>query len=305
MELRFLPIGARGKAAFAVLRLSNYRIQMYSALNPKGNFQAFSELLALLTRHRVLTVELARREIGEHYTGQLFGTFWAIGHPLLLMLVYIFVFAYVFKTRIGGTVDMPLDYTAYMLAGLIPWLAFQESMTKAGTVIVANANLVKQVIFPIEVLPVKGVVATLITQTIFLGLLAVYTLITTHALLWTYLLLPVLFIVQALAMIGVSYLLAAVGTYFRDVKDFVQVFCSVAFFLLPILYLPEAVPAAVRGILYVNPLSYMIWCYQDLLYFGRFAHPWAWIVFSALAFSVFIFGYRVFRKLKVMFGNVL
>jgi lipopolysaccharide transport system permease protein len=192
-----------------------------------------------------------------------------------------------------------------MLAGLIPWLAFQESLTKAGTVIVANTNLVKQVIFPIEVLPFKGVLATLATQVIFLALLSVYNLAAYHRLLWSYALLPVVFFLQALAMAGASYLLAAVGAYLRDVKDVVQVFCSVAFFILPILYLPEAIPRAVRIVLYVNPFSYMVWCYQDVLYFGRFAHPWAWAVFGGSSLFIFVLGYRVFRKLKVMFGNVL
>jgi lipopolysaccharide transport system permease protein len=106
-------------------------------------------------------------------------------------------------------------------------------------------------------------------------------------------------------MIGVSYLLAATGAYFRDVKDLVQDFSTVAFFILPILYLPESVPAALRGILYINPFSYMVWCYQDILYFGRFAHPWAWAMFGVMSLLVFVFGYRVFRKLKTMFGNVL
>ena len=278
---------------------------MLTAFHPRNNLRAFAELTQLLTRHRQLTLELARREIGERYAGQWFGTFWAIGHPLALILVYIFVFGFVFRTRIGGTTDLPLDYTAYMLSGLIPWLAFQESMGKASTVITSNANLVKQVIFPIEVLPIKGVIATLVTQCVFLVMLAVYALATAQMLLWTYLLLPVLLVLQALAMIGVSYSLAAIGAYFRDVKDFVQVFCSVAFFLLPILYLPEAVPSAVRPVLYVNPFSYLVWCYQDVLYFGRFEHPWAWCVFVPLSLFVFIIGYRIFRKLKPMFGNVL
>jgi lipopolysaccharide transport system permease protein len=278
---------------------------MKSALNLRNNLQAFQELITLLTRHRQLTYELARREIGERYSGQFFGTLWTIGHPLVLIFVYIFIFAFVFTMRVGGSVDMPLDYTSYILAGLIPWLAFQESMMKASTVIVANANIVKQVIFPLEVLPVKSVVATQFTQCIFLALLTVYTLITHHALLWTYLLLPVLFLFQTLAMIGVSYLLASIGAYFRDVKDIVQDFSTIALFILPILYLPEAVPAVLRGILYINPLSYMIWCYQDVLYFGRFAHPWAWVVFGVLSIVIFIFGYRIFRRLKVMFGNVL
>jgi lipopolysaccharide transport system permease protein len=278
---------------------------MYSVLNPSSNFQAFLELIALFRRRGRLIYELTKREIDERYSGQVFGALWTIGHPVLLTLVYIFLFGFVFRARTGGTIDMPLDYTAYMLAGIIPWLVFQEALGKASTVIIANANIVKQVIFPLEVLPVKSVLATIVTEIIFLFLLIIYTLITSRTLPWTYLLLPILILFQALGMIGMSYLLSSVGAYFRDLKDFVQVFLSIAFFIMPILYLPESIPAVIRPILYLNPLSYMIWCYQDLLYFGQFAHPWAWAVFLLGSVFVFIFGFRVFRKLKTMFGNVL
>lgn len=278
---------------------------MLSLFNPRGNFQAFGELVLLLTRYRQLTWVMAKREITERYSGQLFGTLWTIGHPLTLIILYIFVFGFVFRMRMGGTVNLPFDYTTYMLSGLIPWLAFQESMSKASTVIISNANVVKQVIFPIEVLPVKGVLATLVTEVIFFGLLTLYVLSIHHSLLWSWILLPLLFLLQALAMIGVSYILAAVGAYFRDIKDIVQVFSTVAFFLMPMIYLPEAIPSAVRVVLYLNPFSYMVWCYQDILFFGQWEHPWAWLVFIGTSLGVFVLGYRLFRKLKIMFGNVL
>lgn len=278
---------------------------MKALLDPRGHFQAFREILDLLTRHRQLTWEMTKREITDRYLGQWMGTFWALGHPLVLIGVYVFIFNYVFSNRIGGTPDMPLDYTTYLLAGLIPWLAFSEAMGKAGTAIVGNANLVKQVIFPIEVLPVKGVLGTMITQIIFLVCLIAYVLLTHQRLPWTYLLLPLLLGLQALAMIGMSYVLSAVGVYFRDIKDFVQVFCVVGVYLMPVVYLPTQVPALFRPILYCNPFSYLTWCYQDLLYFGRLAHPWAWLVCVGLSLGGFVLGYRFFRRLKVMFGNVL
>lgn len=274
-------------------------------LKLKSNFHAFLELIELFRTRGGLIYELTRREIRERYSGRVFGTLWAIGHPLALTLVYIFIFAFVFKTRVGGSLDMPLDYTSYMLAGLIPWLTFQESMGKASTDITANAHIVKQVIFPLEVLPVKGVLATLVSEIVFIILLAIYTLAIHGALLWTYFLLPVLIFLQILAMIGVSYLLSSIGAFFRDLKDVVQVFLSVAFFVLPILYLPEAVPTTVRYILYLNPFSYMVWVFQDVLYFGRFAHPWAWLGFGLLSLVTFVAGYRVFKKLQIMFGDVL
>jgi lipopolysaccharide transport system permease protein len=165
---------------------------MRSAINPRANFQAFREISLLLTKHRQLTWEMARREISDRYQGQFFGLFWAIGHPLILIAVYVFVFSFVFNIKIGGTRELPRDYITYLLSGMIPWIAFQESMNKAGTVIINNANLVKQVVFPVEILPVKGVLSTLFTQVILTGLLVVYTLLKHDSLPITYLLWPCL-----------------------------------------------------------------------------------------------------------------
>jgi lipopolysaccharide transport system permease protein len=278
---------------------------MVALFNIVSYVQALRELLVLLMRHRKLTVEMAKREIADRYLGQVFGILWALGHPLILVGVYVFIFAYVFRVKIGGTRELPLDYTTYLLSGLIPWLSFQESMAKNSVVIISYANLVKQVVFPIEVLPVKGVLASLISQIIFLALLLLYIMGVHHVVPWTCVLLPVLILCQAMAMVGVSYILAAIGTYFRDVKDLVQVFNTVGLYLVPVLYLPAFVPEACRPLLYLNPFSYLIWCYQDAVYFGRFEHPWAWPISVLLSVGVFVIGYRLFRKLKVMFGNVL
>lgn len=274
-------------------------------ISPRSNFQAFSELIILLTRHRQLTLEMAKREITDRFSGQLFGIFWAIGHPLILMLVYVFIFGFVFKVRMGGTTSLPLDYTTYLLSGLIPWLAFSEVMSKASVTIVSNAVLVKQVVFPVETLPVKSVISTLITLLIFITMLIVYVLLVQNTLPWTYLLLPLLLFLLVLAMIGVSYILSAIGVYFRDIKDFVQVFSVTGVYLMPAFYLPESIPNLFRPLLYLNPFSYMIWSFQDALYFGRFEHPFAWPIFALLSIGSFVIGYRFFRKLKLMFGNVL
>ncbi|CAN1209709.1 Transport permease protein [Tumidithrix helvetica PCC 7403] len=270
-----------------------------------SHLQAFRDVFRLLTTYKTLTWEMAKREITDRYRGQFFGLFWAVMHPLVLIGVYIFVFVIVFKVKIGGTREMPLDYTTYLLSGLIPWLAVQESMSKASTVITSNASLVKQVVFPIEILPIKSVLASLITQGIFFAILIVYVLVTHFALPVTYALLPLLVFVQMIGMAGVSYILAAIGAYFRDMKDIVQVFTVIGIYVLPIFYLPEQVPELFRPILYFNPFSYMIWCYQDALYFGRFAHPWAWVVYILLSHLIFALGYGLFERLKVMFGDVL
>jgi lipopolysaccharide transport system permease protein len=266
---------------------------------------AFVQLKALVTRHRQLTWEMARREISERYTGQVFGVFWAVAHPLVLIVVYLYVFGAVFRTRTDSAPGMTLDYTTYLLSGLIPWLGVQESMAKSSTVIVNHANLVKQVVFPLEVLPAKTVIATLITELVFLVLLTVYLLVRYQALPATYALVPALLVLQMLAMTGVSYVLSGIGAYLRDTKDIIQVLVVVGVYLLPIFYLPSAVPSQFRVLLYLNPFSYMVWCFQDALYFGRFEHPWAWPIFAALSLGMFFLGFAVFSRVRVMFGNVL
>lgn len=259
----------------------------------------------LLYRHRALTLALVRREILDRYVGQMLGAIWVFGHPLILVSVYIFIFQYVFKMRVGGTTDLPLDYTVYMLSGLIPWLAFAETLAKGPGVMLTNASLVKQVVFPIEVLPVKTALATFVTQAVCTVILLAYVVISSGSLPWTYALLPILWVAQFLAMAGVCFMLAAVGAYFRDLKEFVQVFTVVGMYLMPLAYLPEWVPEALRPLLYLNPFSYMIWCFQDACYFGRFEHPWAWPVFIGGSLLMFACGYRLFRRLKIHFGSVL
>lgn len=271
----------------------------------RGHVSAFTELWALLRHHSELMFELARRDIADRYVGQFLGMFWAVAHPLFMMGIYVFIFAFVFKVKIGDSVDIPRDYTVYILSGLIPWMAFQEAMSKSCSAISANSSLVKQAVFPVEVLPVKGVFAAFLTQLISTVLLILYTIITTKQILLTYLLIPIIWGLQFLAMIGVSYMLSAIGAYFKDIKDFVQLFGVAGMYAMPIFYLPGWVPEIFKPVLYINPFSYLAWCYQDVFYFGKIAHPEAWAINIIGSFFIFIVGYRFFRKVKPGFGGAL
>jgi lipopolysaccharide transport system permease protein len=264
--------------------------------------------MAILTRHRELTWEMTRREIRDRYAGQALGVFWAIGHPILLMALYVFVFAFVFPTRLETAPDMPRSLVIYILSGLIPWMAFAEAMSKGTSVITGQAALVKQVVFPTEILPVKAVLACFITQLLATGVLLLYMLATEHRLPVTLALLPLLFLLQLLAMIGVNYLLSSIAVYFRDLREVVQVFLTAGVFLAPIFYLPtwvERVNPLFRLILEANPFTHLVWCYRDALFYGSIAHPGSWAVTAGLSGLVFYGGYRVFRKLKPTFGDAL
>lgn len=262
-------------------------------------------LRELITTRRHLLFELTRREILDRHAGQLMGAGWALFQPLLVVGVYLFVFAYIFKGRVGGAATPGFDYPVFLLAGLIPWLGFQESMSRASDVIVANANLVKQVVFPIEVLPMRAALAALFTQSVLLGGLLVYVFVKAGAVPWTYLLLPVLLVLQLATFAGLNYFLSAFGVFFRDTRELVQAFAVMGIYFLPTIYSPEASPTWLLTLLAVNPFSHFIWCAQDLLFFGRIDHPWSWLVIACLSSVALLSGFRFFRRASTVFGNLL
>ncbi len=258
-----------------------------------------------LFRYRSMIAQMTRREITLPYAGQMFGSFWPIIYPLALMLLYVVVFSFVFAASFGGTATMPYDYTVYLLSGMIPWLAFLSVLSRAPLEIVGNASLVKQVIFPLEVLPVKGVASTLIAPVISLLFLLLYTLLKSGTLPLTYVLLPFAILLEIIWMLGAAFFLSAVSVYFRDVKDFVNVFVLASMYLLPIIYLPSAVPPVLKLIVDLNPFSAMILCFRDILYFGRVANPLTWVAYAGFSLLSFYAGYYFFQRLRPFFGNVL
>ncbi len=149
-------------------------------LDPRRHHQAFRFFLEIPRRYFPLIWELAKREVAERYVGQVLGVVWAIGHPLISMAVYIFVFSYVFRVRIGADRRLPFDYTTYLLSGLVPWLTFTDILSRACSVITANAGLVKQILFPVEILPIKTVAAALVSQIIATVCLLGYILVSTR-----------------------------------------------------------------------------------------------------------------------------
>lgn len=281
------------------------RLRLPALLSPRAYASALADLVRLLRRRRLLTLEMAKREVRGEHSGYALGSIWGVAQPLFLMVVYAFIFGVVFRQKVGGTFELPRNFTVYMLAGLVPWLALQVSLVKSASVITGNANLVKQTLFDLEVLPIAGALAACMPLVVGFTFITIYTLVSYGELPWTYVLLPVAVGLQIVLMAGLAFLLSAVGAFFRDVRELVQMFAVAAIFLLPIVYLPGSVPTALEQVLWVNPFTYMVFCYQDVFYFGRIEHPYAWAGFGVLSLLAFAGGYRFFRRVRPYFGNVL
>lgn len=259
--------------------------------------------LAVLVRHRELIGELVSRELRDRHAGQVLGVIWAYGHPVILMAIYTFLFAYVFPARYGTGAAVN-DYSVNVLAGIVSWLAFQDLLARAPSILVGQSNLVKQIVFPTEVLPVKTAIASALSYAA--GLLFAVGYAAWHGTLsWLTLTLPLIVLCQVAAMIGAAFILSAIGVFLRDLRDIVSVFCSVNLFAQPILYNPYATPDWLHWVFLANPFSYLVWCWQDAVYHGQIVHPLAWIFLPVGSILTLVLGWLVFERTRHAFGDAL
>src|SRR5262249_57000162 len=136
----------------------------------------------------------------------------------------------------------------------------------------------KQVVFPLEVLPLKGVLASLVPQFIGLLFLTVYTALASGSLPGTYVLLPLVLMMQVVGLFGIAFLLSALATFLRDLKEVMTLHAVAGLYLLPILFVPTSLPPVVNKLLFFNPLSHPSWGFSDVLFYGELAHPVPWLI---------------------------
>jgi len=273
--------------------------------SPRQSAMALHQGLMALWRNRTLAREMIRRDIAGQYANQALGSFWVFAHPLSLLLIYVFVFVVVLKVKVPKDATMPRDYTNYILAGLVPWLAIAQSLGRSSMALISQANLVKQVVFPIEVLPPASVIVSLIPMAISVPAIIAYQFFNGQGVPLTIVLTPLVIAGMFLFLTGIGYLLSAITPFFRDLKDIVTVLVTAGVYLIPAFYLPAWVPALFKPIILLNPFSYPILVCQDVFYYGRIQHPSAWVIFFAMATLSFIIGYRFFQRLRPLFGNTL
>lgn len=273
-------------------------------LDARAHGAAAVEAVRFAVKHHALVAAMTKRELIDRYAGQVLGAAWAFLTPLLLMSVYVFVFTYIFRGRIGeggGT----LEFTAFILSGLAPWLGLQDGLSRSTVAVVGNSNLVKQIVFPSEVLPLRVALATIpalligVAIAVGIGIFSGYTM---RGSAW---LLPICVVFYLLFLAGFCYILAGIGVFMRDLKDVVAVLLSIGLFLHPILYPPGAAPPWLEAAFPFSPVSHMIWCFQDAVRGSAQNTHWSWAVFPASSALVFLFGWRLFNMLKPTFGNAL
>ena len=215
-------------------------------------------------RNRGLIRAMVRRDILGRYRGSFGGAFWTIINPLLLMLTYFFVFGVVLEARFSDADTSRTGFALSFLAGMLPWLAFSEAAGRAPTVVLEHRNFVKKLVFAVETLPVNLVAAGLVTEIFAVALYCGFLLVIRHTLPASILWLPLLLIPQLLFTAGVSWFLAALGVFLRDLGQIIGFILTLWFFLTPICYPETKLHGPSAAILTRNPIYILVHGYRAI-----------------------------------------
>jgi lipopolysaccharide transport system permease protein len=270
-----------------------------------GPARGLLDFLRRIWLRRELLHELVRRELQDAYAGSVLARAWAVLHPLLLTLLYLFVFGYVFQAR--GVLPFPAgtDFAVFVLPGLACWLTVQAAITRASTSLTSARNLVKQVVFPIELLPIRSVLAAQLPMLIGLGFVLIYAALRHGEISPLLPLLALAWLAQTALLAGLALLVAVATAFLRDIRDIVQFVLTVGLFLTPAIYLPGSIPAWFEALLWLNPFSHAIWVLQDIVFFQAIRHPFSWLLLPAFGFGALWLGARVYSMGQPRFGDVL
>ena len=253
--------------------------------------------LTHLLRYRALIQSLVARDLKARYRGSVLGFFWSFVNPLLLLLVYTFVFTVVLPGFRGEGME---PFALFMFCGLLPWTWFSSSLLESANVLIAGGNLIRKVLFPAEVLPIVSVLAGMAHFFLGLPILAAFFLyyqrpIVPADLLW----LPVIVLVQLTLTLGLALIVSALTVHFRDLRDLLANLLTLWFFATPIIYPLSLVPDDVRPYLGLNPFTHLAVAYQEVLFVqGPFTGGARLLLIGAASLLVLAFGYFVFDRLR-------
>jgi lipopolysaccharide transport system permease protein len=263
------------------------------------------EMAGSLWRHRSLVVSLVKRDVIGRYRGSVMGILWSFFHPVLMLAVYTFVFSVVFKARWNTGSDSKLEFALVLFAGLLVFNLFSECVNRAPSLVVANVNYVKKVVFPLEILPWVALGSGLFHMAVSFGVWLLFYLAFFGTPQPTTLLLPLLLLPLVLFTMGACWFLAALGVYLRDVSQIIGLVTTTLMFLSPIFYPLSSLPAEYRPLFNLNPLTLAIEEVRGVLIWGQVPAATDLGVYTLAAAAIAWLGFAWFQKTRKGFADVL
>ncbi len=253
---------------------------------------------------RSLTKLMVERDFVGRYKGSLLGALWPVLNPLGHMILYTFLFSMILKVRFGDSASTS-NFALYLMCGLLPWTAMAEAIASSTTKILEMPNLVKRVVFPLEILPLVSTISAFTSGIISILLLCVVACIFTQSVPWTLLLIPIVLVPQFLFALGISWLLASLGVFVRDSKHIVALGLSAWMYATPVVYPSEMLPENFKWLLTANPVAGMINDYRRLIIEGSLPELVPYLTYTGISVIMCYIGFSFFYKTKKSFADVM
>lgn len=265
-----------------------------------------ASLLASLWRNRALIMQMTKREVLGRYRGSVMGLLWSLLNPVFMLAVYTLVFSVVFQARWAtGGEETKTQFAVVLFVGMIVHGLFAEVLNRAPGLIVSNVNYVKKVVFPLEVLPVVAMGASLFHSAMSIGVLLAAFAFFNGFLYWTVLFVPLVLLPLVMFTLGVAWILASLGVFLRDVGQTMGMLTTALLFLSPVFYPVSALPEQLQGWVKLNPLTPIIEEGRKTLVFGQSPDWPSLIGYLAAGSLVAWVGYWWFQKTRKGFADVV
>lgn len=256
---------------------------------------ASATIVRNLIKHRRVLIATTRLELQKKYAGSMLGYAWIGLHPLLFLCAYIVVFLAIFQVKLPGLTDF--GYVVFVFSGLIPFLTMMDATTSAAVAIRQNIHLLKNVIVPVELIPIRVIAGAMVVQCVGLALCLALSFAEGT---WSFklLLLPLLLLTAAIFFAGIAMIIAPIGMVVPDLGHGIGLAMHLLMFVSPIAFRRDLVPAFVTFLVDWNPVTYVIEAYRSVLMAGHAPELWRIAIFVAMAMLLFEIGARILMRFK-------
>lgn len=254
------------------------------------------EVFKNIYKYRELLKANVKKEIRGKYKGSFLGIMWSFVNPLLMVLVYAIVFPYIMRVQ-------QENYLIFLIAAIIPWTFFTTVINQGTTTILNNANLVKKVYFPREILPISVVVSGLINFFISCLIILLFVILGGVGISWHILFLPFVALVQCVLSLAIIFVLSAIEIYVKDVEYIVNFILQMLFYVTPILYSADILPSNIGIILNINPMTHLINAYRDIFLYHIVPGVRGLFYIFLISLVLLVIGYKIFKKLEKGFAE--
>ena len=263
------------------------------------------EIIFSTWKNRDLIKALVKREIISRYRGSVFGILWSLFNPILMLVIYTFIFSVVFKARWQSGGESKAEFALVLFAGLIVFNFFAECINRAPNLILTNSNYVKKILFPLELLPLVSIGTALFHTLTSISVWLIFYCVEIGPPRVSIILLPFVLIPLILLVSGLSWIFSSLAVYLRDIGQIISVLTTVLMFLSPIFFSASVLPEKYQRLLLLNPLAPAINQMRDILYWGEPINILNYIAYLITCSAISWIGFIWFQKTRKGFADVL